>query len=332
MYKVLANAQVFQAIYINTDAEKKQEVIVFIEDLVESESQAEGILNSMLKEPYFGMVVSGTNVNVAKFRHNVYELDNSESLGSKDVKTILKTIVNESKKCKCMVEYVKAPHIYDESPDVMLEACGVELKDGQITAANISPIVVKRQHSIAIDMKKMFEGFSDFMFGTDYNKYRENIEDMNIEEFRKLKDYFDKNQEDVNDLRSELKKAKKGKELEKVLKDFDLIDADRGMSKMEELVGLRDFQNAKYYIVTDINDIPEVNKTDRKVGLIDTKFWELLKELGVPQPFVVHYLPKGAFLVASSKEIKLDEPWFPKEPTNLKIETIENMLQGKENK
>lgn len=338
MFKVLAGTQVFQAVYIDTDAPKKTDTIVFIEDLVETLPHAEGILNTMLKEPYFGIVFSGSGVNVAKFRHKIYELDQHAELGKLDIKTLLKTLVDESKKCGCIVEYIKAPHLYTESPEQTLEASGVEFRNGKFTVTNISPIVVKKQYSLAFDLfgtgRKLWENFADFLFDTDYKKFYSELEKMDGKRIKELRDFYDnpKNKKMVEELRTELKGLKNDqqkKEIEKVLKDLDSLDVKVGKDaekpkKLEEQLGIR-LKDAKFFMV-DPAQVPELSSMDKKPKALELKLWNMLEEDGMsPRDYVVHYAKNGTLLVISHSGVKIDEPWFQPLPT-LKEDELKKLL------
>lgn len=222
--KVKANSQKYQALYIDTDAKESKDRIVLIEETCDSLPQAQGILNSMLKEPYYGVVIEGSSIAIMKFRSKLIDADIESGLGSKDVADLLSEIVNLAYANKCEIPYFKGPVQYGDLPQV----------------------------SVAIDLKSLFDlgnlkgagkEFMDNLIGVN-KELREQVEKIDLKEYKKTQEWIRKNEKEY-------------KEIEKLLKDGDkktvdldnfLKDALIGENGFEEFLG-EDYDTLSYYVI-----------------------------------------------------------------------------------
>lgn len=221
---VTANSQVFQALYIDTDAKEDKDKIVLIEEMVDSLSEAQGILHSMLKEPYYGMVVAGGNISIAKFRAKMYDVDHEENLGKEDMAEILTQIAKLAYSLKCEVVHFKGPVKYDKIPEQM------------------------RNVSVALDLKKIFdpkaikEGGKEFwrnLIGFD-KEIEKQYQALDLKEHKKLVDYLAKNEKSIENLKKALKDhGTKSPNLDNMLGDLKLNDFDEYLGPT--------YSNLKYY-------------------------------------------------------------------------------------
>jgi hypothetical protein len=222
---VKANSQIFQALYIDTDAKENKDKIVLIEETCESLPTAQGILNTMYKEPYYGMVIAGTNIAIMKFRSALIDADIETNLGSKEIVDILTKVVDLAYGKKCEVVYYKGPVQYGDLPKM----------------------------TVAIDLKSLFNEFKGFT-GKDFmenlvgvnKELRDEVKKMDLKEYAKNKEWVDKNKQKIIDLEKALKdNDAKTKDIDNYLKELVLDDSNH---PIVEFLG-RDFAKLKYYLV-----------------------------------------------------------------------------------
>ena len=221
-----ANSQVFQSLYIDTDAKEDKDKIVLIEEMVDSLPEAQGILHSMLKEPYYGMVVAGSNIGVAKFRAKMYDLDHEKNLGKEDMAEILTQIAELAYSLNCEVVHFKGPIKYDDTPEKM------------------------KNISVALDLKSIFDPakiknagkeFWQNLIGVDKELEKE-YNKLDLKEHKKLMDYLEKNEGSIE----KLNKAIKDKTI--VAPNLENMLADMKIDDYEEYLGPT-YSNLKYYYI-----------------------------------------------------------------------------------
>lgn len=292
----IANSQSFQAIYIDTDAKKDADKIVLIEELVDSEPEAVGILNTMMKEPYFGMVIGGSSINLAKFRSKVYDEDKQESLGGKDIKVIIPRLAKLSIECKCEVIYFKGPIQYKELPNV----------------------------SVAFDFKKLFdmskikEGGAEFwnnLLGVN-KQLEKSYQELDIKKHAELMDYLNKNERVIDELRKDLKKKGETNFLDEILEDMD------SFSGLEQYLG-KDYEDKVFYKIP-ANQLSKLGDTPQ--GIAKT-MWSFLGKVyldrykrDIPADLIsgIAYNEKDKFvLVVTEDPLKFDLKWWPPRPSRV---------------
>ena len=236
-----ANSQIFQALYIDTDAKSNKDKIVLIEETCESLPSAQAILNTMLKEPYYGVVIAGTNIAVMKFRSKLIDADMETGLGSKDISDILTEVANLAYDNKCEIPYYKGPIQYGDLP----------------------------QMTVALDLKSLFDlgkvkdfgkSFMDNLIGVN-KELQKKVEKIDLKEYAKLKDYVKNNENKYVEIEKLLKdNDNKTKDLDNFLKNITVYDVSNYLGQ--------NFDNLSYYLIdlkTFKQNIPamkdEVDKT-----------------------------------------------------------------------
>ena len=323
--KVKANSQKYQALYIDTDAKENKDKIVLIEETCESLPQAQGILNSMLKEPYYGVVVEGSGISIMKFRSKLIDADTETGLGSKGVSDILTEVVNLAYSNKCEIPYFKGPVQYGDLP----------------------------QMSVAFDFKSLFDiskfkeagkDFMDNLIGVN-KELRDEVSKIDLKEYKKTQEWIRKNEKEF-------------KEVEKLLKDGDkkTVDLDNFLKNavldtgIEEYLG-KDYDNLKFYEVdlksfkqnvpslkdeADIS-VEQIDRDKEEDDTFNPDFdfkpksqdpREILKALltSLPTTYGKKMDPANIvdigmsneqkLLVAVKKPVDFDLPYWPKSPLN----------------
>ncbi len=340
MNVVKANSQIFQALYIDTDAESNKDKIVLIEETCESLPSAQAILNTMLKEPYYGVVVAGTNIAVMKFRSKLIDADIETGLGSKEISDILTEVANLAYDNKCEIPYYKGPIQYGDLPKM----------------------------TVAIDLKSLLSGFTGFT-GKDFmdnligvNKdLQKEVDKINLKEYKETKKWIKRNEKDIIELEELLKDGdKKTIDIDNFLKQATVYDIDEYLGK--------DFDNLKYYLVdlkTFKQNVPamkdevdknftvdEINQNkkddfnpenDFKPKSTDPR--EVMKSIltsvkmvGGKQMDPSNLVDVGMsddqqLLVALKKPVAFDLPYWPKNPvTNPTLKLVEKFSFLKEKK
>lgn len=234
--KTTANTQSFQTIYIDSDAEDTQERVVLIEEMSESLPEATGILNSLFKEKFYGLVAAGSTISLANFRAKLYDYDKVNSLGSMDISQALKKIVDVCYSCNCEMVYYKGPSLYKDIPE--------DLKNVTI-AFDIKEILKTGQQVTKKVWDKLLE---------DKSKVKE-LEKMNLDEYKKMMTYLEKNEKSFVELQKSLKEHDKinpNNILNEMLHEIE-VDEELG-----EYLG-KNYNNLKFYIVkSDMLDVGAV--------------------------------------------------------------------------
>lgn len=224
----IANSQLFQSLYIDTDAKKTRDKVVLIEETMETLSEAQGVLHSMMKEPYYGLVISGSNINVTKFRSKIYDKDVEECIGGLEIADILSVIAEVAFQCKCEISHFKGPIKYDKLPESMV---------------------------VAFDFKSLFDTEKIKKAGNQFWKnltgFNEDLEkkyqELDMEEHKKLMDYLDKNEGSIKDLQKAIKDS--GQKVPKIEKLLDELKVDENF--VEYLGG--DWEKYSYYLINKQN-------------------------------------------------------------------------------
>jgi hypothetical protein len=221
---VLANSQMFQALYIDTEAEKAEDKIVLIEEMVESLPEAQQILTSLMKEPYYGMVISGSNIAITKFRSKIYDIDHKDQIGKEEMGEILAQIAQIAFDQKCEVVFFKGPIEHKGIPEQM------------------------KNVSVALDLKGIFDPekiknagkqFWDNLIGVD-KELEKRYQKIDLKEHKKLMDYVEKNEKSIESLKEALKeRGIKAPNIDNMLSDMDVQD-------IEEYLG-PNYSNLKFY-------------------------------------------------------------------------------------
>lgn len=306
-----ANTQVFQTVYIDTDAKEPKDKIVLIEEIVESLPEATAILTSMMKEPYFGVVVCGGNIDIAKFRSKLAEADSQEGLGKKNVKDIILKIHLVCSECKCGMVYFKAPKVYEELPklstaglfDSFKKLIGLELND-----------------------KGEF-GFLGNILGYDATLEKQ-YKELDLKEHKKLLDYVKQNEKDFDKLRKEVKKTKKDTNLDDIYDD--LVDYDY----VQEYLG-SGWEGMKFYIVP-ISEIDKTTQLSSDLSIAARQAYTMLLEKYAASTGgkgqisniikgIAYNKKEQKIVFVTTRNIQLDKkhlPWWPSSPTTVTLDDI----------
>jgi hypothetical protein len=237
---VLANSQMFQALYIDTDAEKNEDKIVLIEEMVESLPEAQQILTTAMKEPYYGMVIAGSNIAITKFRSKIYDLDKKENLGKEEIGEMLAQIADVAFDQKCEVVFFKGPIEHKGVPQAM------------------------KNVSVALDLKSIFDPAKIKSAGKDFwnnligvNKDLEKqYEELDLKKHAELMDYLKRNESSIEKLNKAIKE--KSVNLPNVEKMLHELDTDMDIT---EYLGA-DYENLKYYYIS-LDDLYNNSKLQR---------------------------------------------------------------------
>lgn len=227
--KTSANTQSFQTMYIDDEAKDSDEKIVLIEEMSESLPEATGVLNSLFKEKFYGMVAAGSTISLADFRAKLYDYDKEQKLGaSKDISEILKKIVDICYDCKCEMVYYKGPTLYENIPE--------DLK-------NVS---------IAFDLKGLFSS------GKQITKdIWENLLDKKAN-FDMKRDFNKKSLKEQKELAKEMEKNKKD-----LLEAIKETPREKGDILNEMLKSMKIDENLQHYLGTDYADKVLYNVIDK---------------------------------------------------------------------
>lgn len=236
----LANSQMFQALYIDTDAEKSEDRITLIEELVESLPEAQQILTTSMKEPYYGMVIAGSNIAISKFRSKIYDLDKKENLGTEEISEMLAKIAEVAFDQKCEVVFFKGPVEHKGIPQIM------------------------KNTSVAIDLKGIFdpqkikEGGKEFwknLIGFD-KELEKKYNKLDLKEHKKIMDYLEKNEKSIEGLNEAIRDNHlKTPTIDKMTQDLEVRD-------YEEYLG-PDYDGLVYYKILR-NDFDNATKFSSK--------------------------------------------------------------------
>lgn len=195
------SCQSFQSIYIDDQVEDPNEKIVLIEEMYESMPEAAGVLNSLFKEKFFGLVLAGPTIMLANFRAKMYDYDKENNLGSLEISEILKKIIDICYECECEVVHYKGPIVYDNIPDELKNvSVSVYLRD----AFNVS-VVDKKTATYAISLKDFNP--KNILKELTKNKAIDDLELMDVKEVKSLMDYLNKNEKDLNSLQKAIKES-----------------------------------------------------------------------------------------------------------------------------
>lgn len=282
--KVTANAQVFQPIYIDSDAKDSNDKIVLIEEMAESLPEATGVLNSLFKEKYYGMVATGSTISLANFRAKLFDVDREQNIGELEISELLKKIVDICYECKCEMIYYKGPSLYEDIPeDLKNIAVAIDLAE-----------IAKKGKEITKDVWTK-------ILSKDSNTDKQ-LNNMKASEYKNLIKFLEKDE-------------KSYKELQKALKDTQKIDTNNILNEMlheieiDEELGTylgQNYNKLSFYVVKS-------NKLD--VTIIMDEITDMyLATLPVLENKVIKEIPKGATklereaIEKSNKKIKdLDE-------------------------
>lgn len=220
--------QSFQTIYIDSRAKNADEKIVLIEEMYETLPEATGVLNSLFKEKFYGMVAAGSTICLADFRAKLYDYDKEHKLGAlEEVASILKKIVDVCYACGCEMVYYKGPSFYENIPEdlknvsVAFDLKGLFGSGKQITKDIWENILWEKA---SFDIKK------------DFNK-------KNLKEQKELLKEMEKNKKSLLEALKESPKDKNNP-LNEMLKSMD-IDED-----LQRYLGT-DYANKYSYNIID---------------------------------------------------------------------------------
>ncbi len=227
MKVALANSQMFQSLYIDTDAEKSSDKIVLIEEMVESLPEAQQILTSLMKEPYYGMVVAGSNIAITKFRSKIYDEDKKDNIGSEDMGEMLAKIAEIAYDRQCEVVFFKGPVEHRGIPEQM------------------------KNTSVALDLKSLFDPakiknagkeFWDNLIGVNKDLEKQ-YQALDLKKHAELVDYLDRNESSIIKLKEEIKKREINlPNMDKMLHEIEIDD------NISDYLG-SDYENLKYYYI-----------------------------------------------------------------------------------
>lgn len=232
--KVTSNYQSFQPIYIDSETKDIDDKIVLIEEMSESLPEATGVLNSLFKEKFYGMVAAGSTIALANFRAKLYDYDKVNKLGAMKIVDALKKIVDVCYECKCEMVYYKGPVFYEDLPnDLKNVSVAFDLKDVFTKGKEITKDVWTKLLAKDSGIEKQ-------------------LGNMNTKEYKDLVKFLEKDE-------------KSYKELQKALKNSDKIDTNNLLNEMlheidvdddlEEYLG-KNYINLFFYIVKkDVLDV-----------------------------------------------------------------------------
>ncbi len=346
--KTTANAQVFQPIYIDSDAKDSNDKIVLIEEMAETLPEATGILNSLFKEKYYGMVATGSTIALANFRAKLFDTDRSDNLGSMETADLLKKIVDICYASNCEMVYYKGPSLYEDIPeDLKNVAVAIDLAE-----------IAKKGKEVT---KEVWEKILSKDSNTD-----KQLNNMKASEYKKLVDYLEKNE-------------KSYKELQKALKDNYKIDTNNILNDMLHEIKVEDdigeylgtkYDKLHFYVVKSktldvglvmdeiagiyMSKIPvlevrskqevpkkvtkkeleDINRNNRKIDESDELARKLMLEAEKNVVAIGLDDKNSRFIVACRKPIpkeflETNEDW-PKTPTKIKLEDIKGCIWSDE--